>query len=260
MGAGPPTEGASPRVSTSAQAAERLPGYLKSNERPDSLALLPPPPKEGSGRYAADVETYRAMRPLRDTPRWHLAAADADVSFPHAADTFSCALGVPITETDTPNLYVLMQRAMVDAGQSTNAAKEKYRRQRPFLVYGQSTCAPEDEQVLRRNGSYPSGHAAAGWAWALILAEVAPDRATDILRRGHEFGASRVVCGVHWQSDIDTGRTIGAAVVARLHANEEFMAQLGRAKQEVAAVRAANRGTRPDCAAESRALEVSVGK
>jgi acid phosphatase (class A) len=31
----------------------------------------------------------------------------------------------------------------------------------------------------------------------LILAELAPERATPILNRGRAYGESRVVCGVH---------------------------------------------------------------
>jgi Membrane-associated phospholipid phosphatase len=241
-------------------AAKRLPGYLQPHERPDGLALLPAPPAEGSSRFALDVDIHRAMRDLRGTPRWHLAAADADVSFPHAARQFSCALGVAITPADTPSLYVLMQRAMVDAGQSTATTKDRYQRRRPFVVYDETTCVPGDEASLRTAASYPSGHAAAGWAWALIMAEVAPERATQVLRRGYEFGESRVVCGVHWQSDVDTGRTIAAAAVARLHANAEFTAQLDSAKREVAKARAAGKPVEADCAAEARALERTAAR
>ena len=54
---------------------------------------------------------------------------------------------------------------------------------------------------------------------------------------GYDFGQSRVICGVHWQSDVDAGRLIGAAVVARLHADPVFRVQLDEAKRELAAAR-----------------------
>lgn len=242
------------KLATSSEAARRKPGFLEAAERPDSLVLVPPPPAPGSAAEAQDIAIHRSMGALRDTARWRLAAADADVGFPRAASVFSCALGVRITERDTPNLYELLQRVMVDAGQSTSAAKAKYQRPRPFVVYDDPICVPEDAKVLRGNGAYPSGHAAAGWAWALVLAEIAPDRMTEVLRRGHEFGQSRVVCGVHWQTDVDTGRTVAAAVVARLHADADFTAQLERAKAEVARQRATNAKPAADCAAETATL------
>ena len=234
-------------------------GFLHPNERPDSLLIVPPPPRQGTAAYDADVETHHAMRALRDTPRWRMAIADADVSFPHAASTFACALGVEISEAGTPHLYRLLQRSLIDAGQSTRQAKDKYARARPFVVYDEPSCVPADAPALRKSASYPSGHAAAGWAWALILAEVVPDRAGPILRRGYQFGLSRVVCGVHWLSDVDTGRTVGAAAVARLHADAAFRAELELARAELA--RAASRaasGAKDACQAESAALATTA--
>ena len=66
-----------------------LNGYLERKQLPDSLALLPPPPAAGSAQQAADLDTYRSTRALRDTPRWALAAKDANLHFPAAASTFS---------------------------------------------------------------------------------------------------------------------------------------------------------------------------
>jgi acid phosphatase (class A) len=48
------------------------------------------------------------------------------------------------------------------------------------------------------------------------------------------MGQSRVICGYHFQSDVDAARLVAAAVVARLHANEEFTLQLKKAKEEFA--------------------------
>ncbi|WP_122831035.1 phosphatase PAP2 family protein, partial [Pseudomonas viridiflava] len=86
-------------------------------------------------------------------------------------------------------------------------------------------------------GSYPSGHASFGWAIALVLAEINPARQVALLRRGHEFGVSRVVCGAHWQSDVQAGQLMGAAIVAALHANGEFIRALSAAKNEFATLK-----------------------
>ena len=231
-----------------------LAGYLQPEEHPNSLALIPPPPAEGSAALALDEEISRKSLALRGTPRWKLAAKDAELMFPEAADTFSCALGIPITEMGTPHLYMLLRRTLADAGLSTYTAKNHYQRKRPFMLNGEPVCTPEEEEGLRKDGSYPSGHTAIGWAWALILTEIAPDRCDAILARGRKFGNSRNICNVHWHSDVVEGRFMGAAAVARLHANPAFRAEIEAVKAELVAVRA--KGLKPtrDCQAEADAL------
>jgi acid phosphatase (class A) len=229
-------------------------GYLPRTGLPDSLALLPPPPAEGSAALARDEEARMAVAPLRGTARWDRAASDAVLSFPHVAETFSCATGVAISQEGTPRLYGLMGKMMVDVGLSTYAAKNHYQRTRPFVVHNEATCLPSDEAALRGDGSYPSGHSALGWGWALVLAEIDPERADAILQRGRDFGQSRLVCEAHWQSDIDAGRVIAAATVARLHADDAFRSDLEAARAEVQSARATGALPKGDCAAEAASL------
>ena len=226
-------------------------GYLKPHQVPDGLALLPPPPAAGSAAFAADEDAYRSARKLRDTPRWALAAKDADLDFPQAAATFSCVLAMPISEQATPHLNMLLRRLRADASRVNDKVKDQYKRRRPFMHYGDASCAPRHRLA---DDSYSSGHAAIGWAWALALAEIAPDRVNDILARGIAYGQSRVVCGVHWQSDVEAGRVLGASVVSRLHADPVFAAQLDLAREEIEAARAAGLKSPLDCAAEAQAL------
>jgi len=231
----------------------RIHGYLKRAELPDLSQVLPPPPAQGSAAFAADEEAYRAVKPLEDTPRWKLATRDADLDFPAADAVFSCALDMPISEARTPHLNALLRRTLVDALHTADKPKEKYRRKRPYMVTGDPTCTPDWESRMEAQ-SYPSGHASVGWAWALALAEIAPDRATAVLRRGYEFGSSRVVCRVHWKSDVEAGRIVGAATVSRLHADPVFEAQMAEAKKEIAHARSTGEKSPRDCAAEARAL------
>jgi acid phosphatase (class A) len=233
-----------------------LVGYLPTKELPNSLELLPPPPATGSSALALDEEISRRSLALRDTPRWLIAASDADLSFPHAAATYSCALNAPITEEDTPHLYKLLRRTLTDMVISTYAAKDHYKRARPFLCNKGPICTPNDQAQLAKNGSYPSGHTAAGWGWALVLSEISPDRTDAILARGLAFGESRNVCNVHWHSDVVQGRVIAAGTVARLHAEPAFRADLEATKAELTAVR--KKGLKParDCNAEARALAI----
>lgn len=229
-------------------------GYLRPEKLPNSLAILPSPPTAGSAAFAYDEEVSRKSLALRGTPRWTLATEDANLEFPQAAGTFSCAIKSPISEQDTPHLYILLRRTLNDVNVSTGKAKKHYSRTRPFIVNKEPICTPDEVYFLENNGSYPSGHTAIGWAWALILSEIAPEQADEILARGLAFGESRVVCNVHWQSDVTAGRIIGAGVVARLHADPTFKSDMEAAKLELAAVRAKGLKPQRDCVAESAAM------
>jgi acid phosphatase (class A) len=230
-------------------------GYLTQEAVPDSLILLPAPPAAGSAAFAHDEEVHENAAALRDTARYRLAAQDAELTFPGAPEAFSCVLKAPIDAEHTPRLYRLLQRTMLDAGRSTAGAKNRYKRTRPFVVYGEPTCAPQDETILRGNGSYPSGHTTIGWAWALILAEVDPSNAQAILARGRSYGESRLVCNVHWQSDILEGRFMGTAVVSQLHAVPEFRKDVEAAAKELTEIRAKGLAPSRDCAQEAEALK-----
>jgi acid phosphatase (class A) len=260
MHAGSSTQGTRAPTSASEVGEFRqgiLNGYLAPDQLPDSLALLPAPPAAGSPAQVADEAAFHELTKFQGTPRGALAVRDADLHFPQAAGVFACALGVPISEQQTPNLYMLLRRSLTDAGLATYRAKDQYRRTRPFVAFKTPSCTPAEDAMLAKDGSYPSGHTAAGWAWALSLTAIAPDRADAILQRGRAFGQSRAICGVHWKSDVEAGRVIGAAAAARLQANPAFVAQAQAASAEIAQAR--RRGATPagDCAAEAAALAAS---
>ena len=226
-----------------------LNGYLPRADLPDSLALVAAPPAEGSAALAADVATTRQLTALASGPRGVLARKDANLNFPAAASVFDCALGLRVSEAGTPHLNMLLRRTLTDAGLATNKAKDHYTRTRPFVALNLPSCTPDEEAKLSKDGSFPSGHSALGWAWALVLAEMAPDRADPILRRGLAYGESRAVCGVHYVSDVEAGRIVGAAMVARLKADPGFQADFARAKEEFDAARAASKEATSACPA-----------
>lgn len=209
--------------------------FLQADEVANSLELLPAPPQPGSILWMNDEAQYQWGKLQRNTPRGDQAAADARVGGDGVPNAFSEAFGIKISKETTPEIYKLVLGMREDAGDlATRAAKNYYMRVRPFAFYHETTCNPEQQQELSTNGSYPSGHTTIGWATALVLSEINIDRQNEILKRGYEMGQSRVICGYHFQSDVDAARLVSSAVVARLHANKNFMAQLEKAKAEFA--------------------------
>jgi acid phosphatase (class A) len=229
-------------------------GYLATQAIPDSQALVPAPPAPGSAALAQDHAVMHGALALRDTPRFAQATRDADLDFPFAAGTFACALGTGIDAQHTPAAYRLLQRTLDDAARSTRTAKQRYGRVRPFVENGAPTCTPADETALRGSGSYPSGHVAVGWMWALVLAQAAPERTDALLARGRSFGESRLVCNVHWQSDLLQARFMAAGTFARLQSDPVFRADIAAASAELAQARMQGLAPGRDCAAEAAAL------
>ena len=222
---------------TSAAAAPPS-GYLPPGAAPDMVRVLPAPPAPNSAEQRQEDRAFRVTRALEGTPRWAMAQQDNRGSPDDAFRDFACALGVTLDQNSAPTLHALLGRIMIDARPFIDPAKDHYARPRPFVRLKGNICVPRTES-LARSGSYPSGHSTGSWTWGLILADLAPDRTTEILSRARAYSESRVVCGVHYPSDIANGRLNGSAVFAALQSSPEFRADLEKARAEVAAARAA---------------------
>jgi acid phosphatase (class A) len=231
-----------------------LEGYLSPEELPNSLTLIPRPPTPGSAAFAHDEEVAKNTFALQSTSRFELAASDFELKLPNFINHFSCALNAEITKENAPYLYNLLSRSFSNLALSTYAAKNYYQRKRPFQTNGAPIAFPEMQSALEKDPSYPSGHSALGWGTALILTEIAPDRANELIARGLAYTESRIVANHHWYSDVIWGRFMGAATVARLHADPTFLADLEASKAEFAAIRANGTAPTGDCAWEAAAL------
>lgn len=218
----------------------KLTGYLPAGAL-EGKAILPPPPAADSPQGRADQAFYDETRALQDTPRWKLAQQDNDLWQGGALKRFSCVLGVELSERDTPAAWRLLHRIELDVRDVGTPPKDHFARRRPALGNEKPICIPR-EKWMETNASYPSGHAMVAWTWALILTEAVPTKADALLKLGQESGDSRAICGVHYPTDVQAGRTLAAGMVARLHAEPAFMADLASAKQEIAAAKSAPSG------------------
>jgi membrane-associated phospholipid phosphatase len=123
-----------------------------------------------------------------------------------------------------------------------------YWRTRPIAEFGDKaeTCvAPvdmagyahedlTDPYDLRKSSSYPSGHSFRGMLTGLVLAEVHPEHAPELIDRGEEFGESRVICGFHWENDIVAGRIVAMKIMDALRAKPEFKAEIEKIRRDKA--------------------------
>jgi acid phosphatase (class A) len=109
------------------------------------------------------------------------------------------------------------------------ADAEKFRK-RPYIQLGDTPFAGAVDSIT---SSYPSAESEIGWGIALILTEIAPSKANDILKHGYQMGVSGIITGQHWATDITAARILSAAMVARLNADPKIRKLLNDAKKEL---------------------------
>jgi acid phosphatase (class A) len=223
-------------------AGESHGGYLDAARAVDSSTFLPAPPAPGSAAFAEDKYAFEITRALKGGERWLLAAQD-DKSDPDSlAADFSCALGFALDRKHAPHFFALIGKAGADIGYMAGSGKKFFARLRPLVGNDAPVCVERGD--IAKSYSYPSGHSTQGWTYALILAELVPDRAGEIAARGRAYGESRVVCGVHWASDVAAGHVAASVLVAALHGSKDFRADMDKARKEIASLR--KTATRPD--------------
>ena len=207
--------------------------YFSFKELPNMLKWAPAPPDTIGAAFTYDIMQYMWGKQMRlNKERADIAYRDAEYSLECIMREFSEPFGLKISEEETPEIYKLLRDAKSTFEAISGFPKYYYKRKRPFMRFQESTATPQFEPDLRRNYSYPSGHTILGWASALLLTEINPERADTILARGMMYGESRVIVGAHWQSDVDAGRLAAAAAYARMHTSDRFLEQMRRARQE----------------------------
>ncbi len=194
-----------------------------------SLAFLGNPPADGSPETKAEIETILKLQASRTPDEVARAASEADLH----PDAFAGVLGAWFTKENVPATMALLKSVKDDVKLVAKQGKQLWNRPRPPLQDARvQPCAD-----LPKTASYPSGHSTLGTTWALVLAQIVPDKQTDLLARGRQIGDDRVLAGVHFPSDVEAGRKLGAAIVKQLLASPAFQADLAKAKAEVATAR-----------------------
>lgn len=228
-------------------------GYLAAADLARLAEAVPPQPAPGSATDRADKTASARYIALEDGDRWLLATAHAELRPPLALQHFDCALGVRLGSAETPALDRMMARAFHDANAVAELVKARAERPRPVGDDPERRACQRLDAAGRKSASYPSGSAAVGTAYAETLAALEPERAEAVRRIGREIGISRLVCAMHYPSDVAAGEAVGRAVAAEIAATRAFAEDAPAARAELAAARATGR-TNPGCAAERAAL------
>lgn len=196
--------------------------------RLDLVTLLPPPPASGTDADRADLAAVLALQASRSAAQIELAKADAEASVFRYADV----IGADFEAARLPHTARLFERITASIGPLVGPVKDHWNRPRPFLA------SARVEPLLRPDGAtYPSGHGVLARLYAIVLADLMPDKRRDIFARGDRFAQGRVINGVHYPSDIEAGYLAATAIAAELRHEAAFRDDFARAREELAAWR-----------------------
>jgi acid phosphatase (class A) len=207
--------------------------FINLSDMPKLFECMPAHPSFESPEFAYDMVRYLWGKQQReDEERVKVAVDDAEWNnLEKVYANWKDAFGLEVTKVGTPKIYALLNKSLRTTDPTRRSVKALYSRQRPFERYNDSMPSHEEDD-LRGEGSYPSGHTLRGWTITLLMIQIAPERAAEIYRRGMDYGFSRVIVGAHWQSDVDNSRMAAGLLFSVLQTNEDFQTMMKEAQQE----------------------------
>jgi len=219
-------QSAAPTPAAPAPRAPRTAYYIDASVL-DASILLPEPPAQGSAASQADLAEVHSVEKSRTAAQITAAKADDREEDMFA---FKTVFGPGFNPDALPLTAAL--GAHVKNEQSVVGAQLKGTFQRPRPYQTDNSLHPVC--VLKtEHDSYPSGHAFTGYLEAFTLAEIAPDRRYEILARADDYAHNRVVCGVHFPSDVEASRRVAYAVFGYMIATPRFQKDLALARDEM---------------------------
>jgi acid phosphatase (class A) len=188
--------------------------------------ILSPPPARGSNKAAAELMELHRLETVR-TPA-QITQARADDS-EEDIFIFESVLGPGFTAEALPLTASLSARVRKEESAAGGPLKKLYQRPRPYQV--DSTLHPVCPLNPEPN-SYPSGHSLSGYLLAFTLVQLVPEKRQPILDRADEYVHNRLICGVHYASDIEASRRAAYAIFGSMVASPDFQRDLAAAREE----------------------------
>jgi acid phosphatase (class A) len=201
-------------------------GYFTAGAPPDLSELVPPPPAQDSNATRADLTELHQIEESR-TPA-EVAAAKADEKQENMF-YLRTVMGNMFTPENLPLLAALSDHIKSEQKVAADELKDEFQRPRPYQA--DHTLHPVCGTTLEHK-SYPSGHSITAYLEAFTLAEIVPERSQEILKRADDFAHNRLVCGVHYPSDVAAGRDVAYAVFGYLMAQPRFQSDMEAARVE----------------------------
>lgn len=197
-----------------------------SQAQVDLFKLLVPPTSDHSPLTQAEISELIQIQKTSTPQERTLAVMDDKISVFQFATPI---LGPKFTLGNFPLTEEFFRRLAKDVISIFNDSKERWKRTRPFQVNSEvKPCSYE-----ATSGAYPSGHSTFGYLTAIVLADMIPEKKVQFFERADQYSRNRMVCGVHYRSDIEAGRIGGTIIAAFAMQNHRFRKEFEEVRMEV---------------------------
>ena len=193
----------------------------------DARTILHSPPANDSTQTKAELARLHAIETERTPAEFDAAVAAAK---DETVFLFKPVFGAGFTADKLPETAAFFALAGNDESIFVKIAKDEWKRPRPAAI--DPTLHPCTQS---KSFSYPSGHATRGYLLGIILGAVVPDRRDAILTQAAAYARDRLVCGVHFRSDIEAGRLTASALAAVMLSQPEVRQRLAAVRAELEA-------------------------
>jgi len=195
----------------------------------DIKTILPAPPEAGSVQQTAELAELRDIQRLRtaarlDQAHWDDAHEDATA--------FAAVIGPKFDLKTLPQTAKLLELVQNDQEVLATEAKAYFHRARPFVVDDSLVGCDRGKKFYT---SYPSGHATMAYTLAPVLSALMPQKSEEIEKRAEDYVFSRLVCEVHYRSDLRAGRILGSWAAIQLLRAPSLQPQIAAARAELVA-------------------------
>ncbi len=188
----------------------------------DVRAMVRSPPADASEQTKSELAELHQIQATRTQAEFDKAATDGK---DETVFLFHALFGDGFTADRLPVTAAFFKQVGNDESVYATIAKNEWHRPRPFLVDADiHPCGPG------KSFSYPSGHATRAYVLGIVLAAALPEKRDQILERSADYTQSRLICGVHYRTDVEAGREVGIALAA-------VMLSMPQVQQQVADVR-----------------------
>ena len=189
--------------------------------------ILPSPKPADDPAVQAELAELHQIEKTRTDKQIELAKAD---TAEESIFIFRSVIGPALTPERLPATTKLSAHVKAVEGLNVGAAKKAFHRVRP---YNADKSLNPVCNTKTKDDSYPSGHGTVGYLEALTLIDLAPERRDAILARAEEYANSRLICGVHYRSDLDASKAAAYALHALMSVNPDYIVEVQSARAEL---------------------------